>query len=1290
MDFAGASALLIGTGTHLPGSDLPDIPAVARTLDDLRAALLERCGLGEVRIERDLATPLELGAVVSEAAASAAGPLIVYYVGHGLVSRRGALYLAAGVTRSGPLHLEHTGLPYDTVRRYLLDNVDAPVAVVLDCCFSGRAIEGMSPPWDEVAGLAEITGAYVLTSAGRSEPSFAPAGLAHTAFSGALLRLLAEGIPGGPPYLSLQDVHRQLSRVLPAGGFPRPRARSTGRVGELRLAPNPAHGQGAEGVRLSPPGRRGGSPYKGLAAFGEADAELFFGRERLVATLVRELAERHADPAPLIVTGASGSGKSSLLRAGLVPALAQGGLGFPATAAVITPGEPVPDVDVLIVDQVEEAELPEAVFARDGLLVLGVRADFLGRCAEDPRLRTALERGQVVVGPMTEQELREAVERPALAHGLTLEPGLVELLLRDLGTEPGRLPLLSHALLATWQQRRGPALTVAGYRQTGGIAGALAATADDVLAGLDSPDTARAIFRRLVRVGEGTDDTRRRVPLEELAFGREVIDAFAADDARLLTLDSDTVVITHEALLTAWPALRSWLDADRAGMLIEQHLVEAAASWDGDPGGLYRGSRLALAREYATGRALGPAAERFVAASVGAAERQARRRVLVTGVLSGLLVVALIASVVAVLKYQDAERARKVAAGRALIFQADAVRQADPAAALRASVAAVRANPGVETEAALAADAAGMAFRSRLTGMSASVNAVAVSPDGTRALTGDWAGRLLYWDLTRSRRLAEIPSTGKGSVYGVRFLSPTSAVVVWRDVGPEIWDLSGPTLVGRLGGPAYAADVSGSRVAVAGLDGVSLWDLSGRRLSRFPGAAAKVALAGDRLLAGDPQGSARLWNLRDGSSMRLPAPVTDAQPNLGVALSRDGRTAVAGDRVWDVSSGRPRLAAFLVGHDSWIADLAFAPGDQELVSASDDQTAIVWDLAVPSSPRLVRRLTGHQGPVLSVATGPGGLVLTGSGDQSAIAWRVATPPHVRVLPGTPQAIAYGGARLLTRDADDTGTLWEGGRAVTRFPDAAGGVALSRDGTVALVGGKRGADLSDMSGVRDLAVGRRVWSVALSASGRRALVGGPDGVVLWASGREVVLPGTATAVGLSEDGLFGVTGSGGRLVPWDLRDPYAPRQGEPVEAHRGDVLGLAVRDGRVLSGGADRKAALWEITGPASLRAAGTLLGHLDSVGEVALNGDLAATAGTDETVRVWLIRDPAGPRQIQLLSRAGIGLAFGPGTYSIFASNVQGGVIRWDFRSSADAMARPLATACALIECSEGQTNGGE
>ncbi|MFI6499214.1 hypothetical protein [Nonomuraea typhae] len=1447
-DFAGASALLIGTGTHRPESDLPDLPAVSRTLHDLRTALLETCGLADVRVGLDLASPLELGAAVSEAAATAGGPLIVYYAGHGLVSRRGSLHLAAGVTRSGPLHLEHTALPYDTVRRYLLDNVDAPVAVILDCCFSGRAIEGMSA-LDEVAGLTEITGAYVLTSAGRSEPAFAPEGARYTAFSGALLRLLREGDPGGPPYLTLQHIHRHLSRTLPAAGFPRPRARSTGRVAELALARNPAHGAGAEGVRLSPSGLPGGAPYKGLAAFGETDAALFFGRERLVAELIRRLTALEADPAPLIVTGPSGSGKSSLLRAGLAPALRQGALGTPRTVAVITPGEPVPGTpDVLIVDQIEEdLEAAAGLCARPGLTVLAVRADFLGRCAGHPALRPALERGQVVTGPMTPGELRAAIERPAAAAGLRLEPGLAELLLRDLGAEAGRLPLLSHALLATWQQRRRDVLTVAGYRQTGGIHGALAATADDVLASLPEPEAAKAVFLRLVHVGDGTDDTRRRVTRTQLAAelpppatspatrrtpssvgpaevgdaaegaageasvvsgsgeaassaevssaasAGEVIEAFAADDARLLTLDGDTVTITHEALLTAWPTLRGWIEADRAALLVEQRLVEAARSWEGDQAGLYQGGRLELARAWASGRVPGPLVARFLAASEALARRRARVRVALVSVLSGLLVVSLVASGLAVLKYQDAERERRIAAARARVFQADVVRQADPLAALRLGIEAVTTEPGVITESALAADALSIAYRGRLTGFTASVSAVAVSPDGRRGLAGDFQGTLGYWDLDRRVKLSTLPAAGKGPLYSARFdHTGRRAVVTWQEVAPEIWDLTSvPRLVGSLGEPADHAEfyAGGQRVATASKRGVELWDVRGepRSLARFGPPVTKLAVsgqpredpggagqaprgsggsrqaprdsggsrqaprdsggagsvrgssggAGEVLVAVDAAGAGRVWRWSAGGarSEPLPVPETETNPSTGVALTGDGTLAVVGDRVWDVQ-GRPELVGYLTGHEGFIADAAFSPDGGMLATAGEDYSAIVWHLGDPRSPRIRARLAGHTAEVTGVAFGPGGRLLTGSGDASAIVWRYADPPAAEVLPVSAVQIAAGGTARLTRTLADpaTATLWAPSGQVASFPSAAGGVALSADGRTALVGGETGAVLRGPDGtMRTLAAGMRVRSVALSPDGRLALIGGPDGVALWAAdgrapgntatsgntatpggtatpdgartpgntatpggagmpGTETRLPG-ATAFTVAMGAGFGVVGrEDGRVALWDLRDPVRPRRADLVDGHSGQVRALAVHDGLVLSGGEDRKAVLWEVGEGLRLRAAGSMGGHGGAVHEVALSADgrVAATAALDETVAVWLVRDRSGPRRIHTLAGAGEGVAFGPGTYSLLASTVQGGVNQWDFRYLAEVIDRPLAAACALAGCEKGRDNGGE
>ena len=169
--------------------------------------------------------------------------------------------------------------------------------------------------------------------------------------------------------------------------------------------------------------------------------------------------------------------------------------------------------------------------------------------------------------------------------------------------------MLAHALRATWQQRHGRTLTVDGYRNTGGIHRAVATTAENVFTRLDpaGQHVARTLFLRLVRIGDGTEDTRRRLARADLLRGLDpgtvgpVVDAFT--QGRLLTKEQDTVEITHEALLHAWPRLRQWIDTDRAGNLTRQELDDAAAAWDRegrDTAGLYRGNRLEAARTWAT------------------------------------------------------------------------------------------------------------------------------------------------------------------------------------------------------------------------------------------------------------------------------------------------------------------------------------------------------------------------------------------------------------------------------------------------------------------------------------------------------------------------------------------------------------------------------------------------------------------------------------------------------------------------------------------------------------------
>ena len=245
-------------------------------------------------------------------------------------------------------------------------------------------------------------------------------------------------------------------------------------------------------------------------------------------------------------------------------------------------------------DEAERAAFIDAIVRSDRRIVLAIRADFYGRCAQYPELAALLGANHVLVGPMQRDELRRVIEQP----GLHVEPALTDRLLADTEREPGALPLLSTALLELWERRDGHTLRLAAYEHTGGVRGAVARLAEDAYGRLDAEQQSRRA-RILLRLA-GEDDVRRRVALEELDEDRAVLDTLAA--RRLVTLSDGQAEVAHEALLREWPRLRGWLEQDAEGRRIHQRLADAAREWDAggrDSGELYRGARLAAALEHA-------------------------------------------------------------------------------------------------------------------------------------------------------------------------------------------------------------------------------------------------------------------------------------------------------------------------------------------------------------------------------------------------------------------------------------------------------------------------------------------------------------------------------------------------------------------------------------------------------------------------------------------------------------------------------------------------------------------
>ena len=442
-------------------------------------------------------------------------------------------------------------------------------------------------------------------------------------------------------------------------------------------------------------------PYKGLATFEAADADYFFGRERLVAELVARLVG-----APLLaIVGPSGSGKSSVMRAGLLPALAGGVLpGSESwTQAVIRPGEePLHELRratrrlarewhrVLAVDQFEElftacqdeaerAEFADSLVraANDGtVVILAVRADFYGRCAAYPGLSRLLGANHVLVGPMSREELGRAIERPAQRVGLAVEGELVDALLADVEGQPGALPLLSTALLELWRERDGRRLRLAAYARSGGLHGAVARLAEDAFVALDPgrQAIARTLLLRLADEDESGAVVRRRIALAELAGEQtEVVEHLA--ERRLLTVSDGAVEVAHEALLREWPRLRAWLAEDADGRRLHRRLGDAARAWDADardPGELYRGARLAAALDWAAGHAAelsGPERAFLDAGRSASGRAQRRLRMMLAGV-GALLVLAVIAGIVALDQRGDARAEATTGAAQRLGAQA--------------------------------------------------------------------------------------------------------------------------------------------------------------------------------------------------------------------------------------------------------------------------------------------------------------------------------------------------------------------------------------------------------------------------------------------------------------------------------------------------------------------------------------------------------------------------------------------------------------------------------------------
>ncbi|MFI2214912.1 hypothetical protein [Streptomyces sp. NPDC020141] len=1010
------------------------------------------------------------------------------------------------------------------------------------------------------------------------------------------------------------------------------------------------------------------SPYPGLARFGTADQAHFHGREELTARLARL-----ALSLPLtMVIGASGSGKSSLLHAGLVPALRAGGGGPNGYTAIriLTPGRrpahthrahftPAEGRTLLVVDQFEEvytlchdpaerrAFLDLLLTARDRSrrlsAVLAVRADFSGRCAEYGPFAEALRDAALLVGPLTPHQLRQAVVRPAAAQRVIVERALTARIVADADGEPGGLPLMAHALREVWRRRSGRRLTEAAYDAIGGVHGAVAHTAEETWTGFAAgeAETARALLLRLVAPGDGTPDTRRRVRRAELhtsPVAARTLEGLIA--ARLLTADGDEVELAHEALLTAWPRLRGWIEEDRERLRRHRHLTEAAQAWlelDRDPGALYRGVRLALAREsFPDSAGLSDGERAFLTAGIEQSrkeERTARRTTHrlrgLTGLLAALLVIAVLAGTAAWKQSRSTEERRDESEARRIAAVAHTLRTTDPRTALRLSVAAYRIADLPETRAAVRSGAGqrdqdlfAPAFERLPNGPSR------LSADG-RTLAVMGRDRLLRWDVATRRQI------GNDRISGLRDtffdLAPDTRSVASRD-GEDL--VLRPLPGGRAVRVAAGADgidtgffsPDGRLFAVGFYGGLfqvrdawtgrTLFHARGVRTGGGPG----YAFTDDSRLVAWCTGGNRLavHDLTGGTVRRPPAGLARAACEAGdITFTPDSRAFAVPTRdevrTWDLRSGRERPRVPV--RDA--AELAFSGSGRWLATLADGAVR-VWRTHAPARPV-------YTGPPVSRSTTDlrlderAGVVRYREG-TSAVA--VRTQSLGGALNGTPP-LPRAQESLLSPDGRRT-VRSEHGRLMLR--DARSGVLVRE------LPGRMCADcrmpasaFSPRGGVLAYTTGRE--------AGELRVVAASDGRPLW-SGR---LPGVAGSLAVEPGGARVTVSSVGavnrdndhwRVSAWQVdrhgsRRVLAADTGGIESFPAPDRRAVLTADGRLhpLGPGGSRPAAPGEdLLSSAAFSGDGRFLAVGDVLGRVTLWNRV-----TGERLAVLVQEDETGP-----------------------------------------------------------------
>ncbi|MCC6497719.1 MAG: helix-turn-helix domain-containing protein [Propionibacteriaceae bacterium] len=1029
-----------------------------------------------------------------------------------------------------------------------------------------------------------------------------------------------------------------------------------------------------EWAQIEPRLRSGSAPYVGLRPFGSSDVELYHGRDQEARRLATSILALHRSRRSGVVAllGASGSGKSSLLAAGLVGHECVDGVLAGWSVRLLGPetvSDGAVDADLVIVDQFEEyLQLPDADreravrdlgrHAAERIVVVALRSDAFAVASAEPLLAEALAR-PVLVSPLTRAELREVILGPAAVAGVEVDQDLVHVLVNDLAPGPEQssvpadvLPLLSNALLLTWAAGAGTRMTMADYRSVGGVAGAVETLAEEVFTGLDThnQEIAQRLFLRLLGIAQDVV-VRRPVPLDDLAGDyRPVLDAFVA--ARMLTVSDEQVRISHEALLRHWARLADWIEEHRAELDAVAKLRRAAELWrdtDRDPNVLIPVQRLPMFTEWlgdpgkrrllgANEQAFLTASEQHFASELDEERRMTRRLRRQRRLALGLSIVTTLAAVVAGTSFVRGESIRADAQSRQIAIAARQMRSKSPN--LLTQMALVSRQLADTSDArSIVLDASSMDAPIRWLGKPNAV--LAVSPDGELVARADGTGLVTLW---RGAEIGTSPGKGflvdmaEGGLQAIA-LARVGARAVLAVGGSEVrslWDVTAePTKLVDLPGPggttAVAFNPQGDRVVFGSEDGgATVYDIevlstpavvASVRHDKSDGQTSGVAIdgAGTLYLAGR-SGAVDRWRISSGPVELAPLSVTVASANgrlpvraQALALNRAGTelaVSVAGNEVerWTIEAGTPHPEPALTGFSSWTNAVWFSPDGSTLGVASSDQSISLF----AEDGTLQRRMDT---PAVQTGGGfaDGGRVVGVGSDGTLLVWSAQSPLWKR-----------SGSVIYNLSADSTDWLAGG--------SATDGIALWRLGATRK---RMPKPQPPELGPEDYQVG----AVAVAPNGSYLLGSSMKGKVLsWPLTDSGAGTGRAFDSGVGVSIIYTAVSPDSSLVA--------------AMSARASKIVLLRADG---AGGLSRRATI-PVASP-------QLIGFSS-------DGQVLAIAQGDNTVSLWAVADPSNPAQVGSISLASTPttITMSPSSQRIAIGEATGEVSVWDISEPAEAV----------------------